>query len=97
MSAVMARSTSFTQKYASSVQNRMSAAEMMSSPAPKQAPVTGGRLSKLAQQIALLSQLEAGAGQLQDPICAHWHHHEVRQDVLLPQPAMKSACLGLLR
>ena len=69
MSAVMAKSTSFTQKYASSVQNRMSAAEMTSSPAPKQAPATDARLSKLAQQTALLFQVKAGAGQLQDPIC----------------------------
>ena len=53
------------------MQYRMSAAEMMSSPAPKQAPVMHGHLSKLAQQIALLLRPQAGAGQLQDPISAH--------------------------
>ena len=66
------------------MQYRMSAAEMMSSPAPKQAPVMGGRLSKLAQESALLSQLKAGAGQLQDPMSAHWHDREMSRDVILP-------------
>ena len=84
MSAVMARSASFTQKYASSVQYRMSAAEMMSSPAPKQAPVRRGRLSKLAQEIALIFQPKAGAGQLPDPISAHWHDYKVSYDAILP-------------